>query len=413
MKKRILCSVLFVVMFVMMITPTISAANVDAVSSEPTDIPTLSFTYLERGISMTVNLPSNQSWYYRYYVRTTNTSWSRIGKDTKSNTCSYSTTNGGTTYYFTVRCVKDGQFLTGFKTHSVYYCNVPGSLTATQQSKGIKVTWDKCYGVSKYRVYRKTIGTSWKAIANVSGGSYVDGHPVCDFKNIYTVRGLDSKGNWCTGYKSAGISCYQGGLDLTVAVVDNIVDGVYAKDRNVIAPDRYWSYSGIPEGADWCTGFANYVIGKSCGSWRFAGEWHSGATWNSDYEESTGHGNYNNPACWHPYTDVWSRWANNCGIFQQPYEYVPKKGDIIFFRSSQIDTFDTVSHVGIVVSATKNTITTVEGNGNGKSASASQVCVFKYNKSGNTWMSDSSNPGRTRWVSGFIKMSDIYNRTIY
>ena len=387
----------------------------------------LTLTHLSKSIRLDTGLMVSKFYQFRYYVKTSkNGSWTRL-TETSNTSYVYNTSVGGKTYYFTVRAVSnDGRFLSDYKTHSIYYCNVPGSLKAEQLSRGIKVTWDKCVGVSKYRLYRK-LSNGWTKLVDTPNNYYVDTNPLLDQNTTYTVRGLDGRGNWCTYFKTAGVSCFTGGPQTTSKLVDRLVVSAKAQSpASDVMPQMYWGYSAIPAGADWCTGFANYVIGKSCGSWRFGGEWHSSFEIDRSCEEELGniYSTYNNPADWHPYTSTWSRWAYNDDIFYQPWELNPKKGDVVFFRKEgDADTFANVGHVGIVVSSNGDTLTTIEGNADGKSQMDSRVRLYTYKKctvnGRQTWRSYSVTPrpsgysSKTRLVSGFIRMSDIYNRKVY
>lgn len=388
--------------------------------------PKLYFTYLPGAIKISASdEPMSSRWNFRFYIgNSRNGPWVRL-KETPNNYMKLNipSNGGGETYYFTVRIVSvpllGGHFLTNYKGQSVYYCNTPGSLEAEQMSRGIRVSWDACYGVSKYRVYWRNTQGQWVREADVSGTSYTDTNPKKDWTNVYTVRGLDSDGDWCTGFKSKGCSCFQGGPYTTDFFMDTLLKGVDSRDGNVVKPNQYWSYSGIPWGCNWCTGFCNFVIGRSCGAWRFGGEWHRGAYWNGAYEEGEvyrydGEGNkqwnYNNPADWHPNADKWAWWAYVDDIFYQPTQIIPKKGDIIFFvPRGDRDTFDNITHVGIVVSANGTKIETVEGNTGDDDASDARVNRYTYTWSHSTGHYQNSD----RFVSGYIRMADIYNRTIY
>lgn len=398
-----------------------TAAQLDELATsgvaELLSAPKLYFTHLPGAIKISASdEPMSSRWNFRFYIgNSRNGPWVRL-KETPNNYMKLNipSNGGGETYYFTVRIVSvpllGGHFLTNYKGQSVYYCNTPGSLEAEQMSRGIRVSWDACYGVSKYRVYWRNTQGQWVREADVSGTSYTDTNPKKDWTNVYTVRGLDSDGDWCTGFKSQGCSCFQGGPDTTERLVSILIRGINEGDPDVIKPNHYWNYSGIPAGADWCTGFCNFVIGRACGSWRFAGEFHSGANFDWDYEERTGHGNYNNPADWHPYTNQWASWANADGIFYQPTEIVPKRGDIIFFvNRGKRDSYSNISHVGIVIYADGRKIETIEGNTGSDSASSARVNRYTYNWSGSAGRYQSDK----RFVSGYVRMSDIYNRTIY
>ncbi len=97
---------------------------------------------------------------------TTATSYTRKAKDLKS----------GKTYVFTIRCVKNDK-----KTYTSDYDKTGKSLTyyaaptvkiAKASNGGIKVTWNKVAGASRYMVYYKENGGSWKRIGTTTATSY-------------------------------------------------------------------------------------------------------------------------------------------------------------------------------------------------------------------------------------------------
>ena len=69
----------------------------------------------------------------------------------------------------------------------------PASLYATAKSSGVKLTWKKVSGASKYRIYRKT-GSNFVRIGETTAVSYTDktapsGRTVYTVKALYTVNG--------------------------------------------------------------------------------------------------------------------------------------------------------------------------------------------------------------------------------
>ena len=211
----------------------------------------LTLTHLSKSIRLDTGLMVSKFYQFRYYVKTSKDgSWTRL-TETSNTSYVYNTSVGGKTYYFTVRAVSnDGRFLSDYKTYSIYYCNVPGSLRAEQLSRGVKVTWDKCAGVSKYRLYRK-LPNGWTKLVDTPNNYYVDTNPLLDQNTTYTVRGLDGRGNWCTYFKTAGVSCFTGGPRTTSKLVDRLVASAKAQSpASDVMPQMYWGYSAIPAGAD-------------------------------------------------------------------------------------------------------------------------------------------------------------------
>ena len=70
---------------------------------------------------------------------------------------------------------------------------------------GVKVSFKQVAGVTgKYRVYRKTAGSSWKKLADVTGSSYTDETAKAGVKYTYTVKLITSKQT--STYDSKGLS---------------------------------------------------------------------------------------------------------------------------------------------------------------------------------------------------------------
>ena len=143
---------------------------------------------------------------YRVYRKTKNTGWTRIG-NTEDNTFKDTNVKSGTAYTYTVRCVdEDGNFASYFNNgKSVTFVKTPTINKIENTATGSKISWGKCSGASKYRVYYLK-NRSWKALGNTTATSFTHNKLKSETKYTYTVRCLDSKGNFASGYDKNGTS---------------------------------------------------------------------------------------------------------------------------------------------------------------------------------------------------------------
>ena len=121
--------------------------------------------------------------------------------------------NGGT-YTYTVRCVdSNGNFISGYDNTGftyTYQYQVPQLATpkitkCESTAQGVKISWNAIAGAYGYRVFYKG-ARGWKGMDNVTTNSYVD----TDVRNggtyTYTVRCVDSNGNFVSGYDNTGFT---------------------------------------------------------------------------------------------------------------------------------------------------------------------------------------------------------------
>ena len=123
-------------------------------------------------------------------------------------------TNAGTVYTYTVRCLdKDGKLISSFDNKGIsgsWTAPTPGNLatpvlgSATNGTAGITVTWNAVTGADGYRVYRDA-GSGWKAIADVTGTSYVDKNVTSGTSYKYTVRAMKS-GKVASSFDAKGLT---------------------------------------------------------------------------------------------------------------------------------------------------------------------------------------------------------------
>ena len=114
----------------------------------------------------------------------------------------------GTKYTFTVRCVDQlsgDRLMSGHDTAgvSVVYYDTPFIYGIVNADDGIELYWTEVSGVAKYRVFEWN-GSGWKKLADISGTSLLITGLTRGEYYRFTVRGLDSSGNFITPYNSYG-----------------------------------------------------------------------------------------------------------------------------------------------------------------------------------------------------------------
>ncbi|MBP5304104.1 MAG: fibronectin type III domain-containing protein [Clostridia bacterium] len=144
---------------------------------------------------------------YRVYVKEGST-WKGIAnvKD-----CKYFDTSvvSSKSYTYTVRCLaEDEKTLVSFydtKGKSATYIAAPKVTSIENLAKGSKLTWAASKGASIYRVFVKD-GNTWKKLANVKGLSYTHTPLKNQQEFVYTIRVVDSKGQFISSYDNRGWS---------------------------------------------------------------------------------------------------------------------------------------------------------------------------------------------------------------
>ena len=69
---------------------------------------------------------------------------------------------------------------------------IPHLTGVANTAKGVKVSWNKLKGATKYKVYRRVANGSWSCIATVTSNTYTDTKAVSGTTYRYTVRALVS-----------------------------------------------------------------------------------------------------------------------------------------------------------------------------------------------------------------------------
>ena len=184
---------------------------------------------------------------YRIYVKN-GSSWKKL-VDTTAVSYNISGRKGNTSYTYTVRCISDDSkmFLSGFSSSglTLRYYATPLISSVENLNEGAKITWKAVSGVSRYRVFTKS-DPGWKKLADVSGTEYLHRVTVQGKEFTYTVRAIDAKGAYISGYSSKGytnryqtaplvssITPTDDGMELTWELYDDVE--AYRVYRRVLA----------------------------------------------------------------------------------------------------------------------------------------------------------------------------------
>lgn len=139
-----------------------------------------------------------------YYIyRKTNGSYQKIGTVKKGSTVTYTdkTAKSGTTYIYAVKAYKGKTVSNYGKSAKMKRLSQP-SITFSNTSSGVKISWKKISGASKYRVYYKKSG-KWVKLADTTSLSYVDKTVSSGSSRTYIVRAIS--GSCMSSYSSKTI----------------------------------------------------------------------------------------------------------------------------------------------------------------------------------------------------------------
>ena len=191
---------------------------------------------------------------YRIYRKTKNSSWHYIG-DAKGSSYTDKSASSGTNYTYTIRCLdKNGNLISSYNQgKSITYVKAPTISKIENTATGSKISWSKCSGASKYRVFYLDSNKKWKGLGTTSSTSFTHDKLKTGTTYTYTVRCLDSKGNFISGYNKTGTS----NVFLTtpkISSLKNIYGGVEVKWGKLSGAAGYriyrktkssgWSYIG-------------------------------------------------------------------------------------------------------------------------------------------------------------------------
>lgn len=197
---------------------------------------------------------------YRVYRKTKNTSWTRIGS-TKNGSFTDTTATSGASYTYTIRALdKKDNFISYFNSgKGITYVKAPTITKIENTVTGSKITWSKCSGAAKYRVYYLK-NNSWKRLTTTTSTSYTHGKLTNGTVTVNGKKLTFVKGVLRTGMQTINGNKYYyntSGVLQKNGIVGSDKDGWYYADKNGKID---FSYSnGITQnGKDW-----NVMSGKA------------------------------------------------------------------------------------------------------------------------------------------------------
>ena len=159
------------------------------------------------GVKLTWNKVSGAAKYRVYYKG--RKGWTRM-VDTTSTSYIDKDVSSGRNYTYTVRCISaDGKsFTSGYdsKGTTVKYIAAPEISKLENVNGGVKITWNKVSGATKYRVYYKG-SKGWTKMVDTTSTSYTDKDVSSGRNYTYTVRCISDDGkSFESGFNPKGSS---------------------------------------------------------------------------------------------------------------------------------------------------------------------------------------------------------------
>ena len=142
---------------------------------------------------------------YRVYRKTAGSSWTRL---TQTDQSSYTdtTAENGVKYTYTLRMIdrETERFMSDYNGgKSITRQGIPLFTSITNGADGVNLRWSTFNGAASYRVYYKN-GSDWTRLTTTTGTSFIDTSIKDGETRTYTIRCLDSSGDFSSDFKRAG-----------------------------------------------------------------------------------------------------------------------------------------------------------------------------------------------------------------
>ena len=194
------------------------------------------------GVKLTWNKVNGAAKYRVYYKG--RKGWTRM-VDTTSTSYIDKDVSSGRNYTYTVRCISaDGKsFTSGYdsKGTTVKYVAAPEISKLESVNGGVKISWGKVSGATKYRVYYKG-RKGWTRMVDTTSTSYIDKDVSSGRNYTYTVRCISKDGKTFTsGYDSKGKSVKYVAAP-KISKVESVYDGTKITWNKVTGAEKYRVY---------------------------------------------------------------------------------------------------------------------------------------------------------------------------
>ena len=187
------------------------------------------------GVKLTWNKVSGAAKYRVYYKG--RKGWTRM-VDTTSTSYIDKDVSSGKNYTYIVRCISaDGKsFTSGYdsKGKSVKYIAAPEISKLENVNGGVKISWGKVSGATKYRVYYKG-RKGWTRMVDTTSTSYIDKDVSSGRNYTYTVRCISDDGkSFESGFnpKGSSIRYNQAPKILETNVVNGGIKVIWESENN-------------------------------------------------------------------------------------------------------------------------------------------------------------------------------------
>ena len=200
------------------------------------------------GVKLTWNKVNGAAKYRVYYKG--RKGWTRM-VDTTSTSYIDKDVSSGRNYTYTVRCISaDGKsFTSGYdsKGTTVKYIAAPEISKLESVNGGVKISWGKVSGATKYRVYYKG-RKGWTRMVDTTSTSYIDKDVSSGRNYTYTVRCITSDAKkFTSGYNPTGKSVKYVATP-KISKTEVTYDGVKLTWNKVAGAEKYRVYYKDAEG---------------------------------------------------------------------------------------------------------------------------------------------------------------------
>ncbi len=163
-----------------------------------------SLTSAEKGVMIRWNAcPGAEK--YRIYYKDKNGSWKRM-VETEDNFFLDTDVRSGNHYTYTVRCISaDGERFLSYHNSGkrLLYVGLPTISAITNTADGAYLSWQMPKGADRVRVYYKG-SDGWVRLSETTAKSFTHQNPVSGKETVYTIRAVDSKGNFLSDFSREG-----------------------------------------------------------------------------------------------------------------------------------------------------------------------------------------------------------------